>query len=178
MWTPRVYQCTSALRSVRLTTIGYAQFCSVDCVRERCCWQIEDMTPIGSGRSLLSKARRQTSHQNEIARSQSASAPISTERATWSSGSSTRSSNVVVASPPATKNSQPTILPSSSSHLSGFGYVLMSPRPICNGLEERATKLVNARPEVFVPAFAAWLAPLRQPAPPTTLRLAQRPTLN
>jgi hypothetical protein len=50
--------------------------------------------------------------------------------------------------------------------------------PFCNGLEERATKLVNARPEVFVPAFAAWLAPLRQPAPPTTLRLAQRPTLN
>ena len=50
--------------------------------------------------------------------------------------------------------------------------------PFCNRLEERATKLVNARPEVFVPAFAAWLAPLRQPAPPTTLRLAQRPTLN
>ncbi len=31
-------------------------------------------------------------------------------------------------------------------------------------------------PEVFVPAFAAWPAPLRRPAPPATL--AQRPTLN
>jgi transposase InsO family protein len=31
-------------------------------------------------------------------------------------------------------------------------------------------------PEVFVPAFAAWPAALRQPAPPATL--AQRPTLN
>src|SRR6516162_9125049 len=31
-------------------------------------------------------------------------------------------------------------------------------------------------PEVFVPAFAAWPAALRRPAPPATL--AQRPTLN
>ena len=33
-------------------------------------------------------------------------------------------------------------------------------------------------PEVFVPAFAAWPAALRRPAPPATLSLAQRPTLN
>ena len=33
-------------------------------------------------------------------------------------------------------------------------------------------------PEVFVPAFAAWPAALTQPAPPGTLMLAQRPTLN
>ena len=31
-------------------------------------------------------------------------------------------------------------------------------------------------PEVFVPAFTAWAAALRRPAPPATL--AQRPTLN
>ncbi len=31
-------------------------------------------------------------------------------------------------------------------------------------------------PEVFVPAFAAWPAALRRPAPPATL--AQRPILN
>ena len=31
-------------------------------------------------------------------------------------------------------------------------------------------------PEVFVPAFTAWPAALRRPAPPATL--AQRPTLN
>lgn len=33
-------------------------------------------------------------------------------------------------------------------------------------------------PEVFVPAFAAWPAALRRPAPPATLQLAKRPTLN
>ena len=33
-------------------------------------------------------------------------------------------------------------------------------------------------PEVFVPAFAAWPAALRRSAPPATLQLAQRPTLN
>ena len=33
-------------------------------------------------------------------------------------------------------------------------------------------------PEVFVQAFAAWPAAPRQPAPPATLPLAQRPTLN
>ena len=33
-------------------------------------------------------------------------------------------------------------------------------------------------PEVFVPAFAAWPASLRRPAPPATLPLAQRPILN
>jgi transposase InsO family protein len=33
-------------------------------------------------------------------------------------------------------------------------------------------------PEVFVPAFAAWPAALRRSAPPATLPLAQRPTLN
>jgi putative transposase len=33
-------------------------------------------------------------------------------------------------------------------------------------------------PEVFVQAFAAWPAALHQPAPPATLPLGQRPTLN
>jgi putative transposase len=33
-------------------------------------------------------------------------------------------------------------------------------------------------PEVFVPALAAWPAALRRQAPPATLPLAQRPTLN
>jgi transposase InsO family protein len=33
-------------------------------------------------------------------------------------------------------------------------------------------------PEVFVPAFAAWPAALRRSASPTTLQLAQRPTMN
>jgi putative transposase len=33
-------------------------------------------------------------------------------------------------------------------------------------------------PEVFVPAIAAWPAALRRSAPPATLPLAHRPTLN
>ena len=78
--------------------------------------------------SSVSKGRGQTSRPNEIVRRQSASAHISTVRETWLNGSSTRSSNVAVSSP-ATTGSQPTILPSSSLHLYGFGYVLMSPRP-------------------------------------------------
>ena len=70
----------------------------------------------------------QTSRRNEIVRRQSASVRISTVREIWLSGFSTRSSNVAV-SPPATTGSRPTISPSSSSHLYGFGYAVMSPRP-------------------------------------------------
>ena len=80
-------------------------------------------------RALASEqGRGQISRPNEIVRRQSASAHISTVRETWLNGSSTRSNNVAV-SPPATTGLQPTILPSSSLHLYGFGYVLMSPRP-------------------------------------------------
>ena len=53
---------------------------------------------------------------------------ISTERATWSSGSSTRSSSVD-GSQRATTSSRPTTLHSSSLHQSGYGCALMSPRP-------------------------------------------------
>jgi transposase len=63
-----------------------------------------------------------------IARIRSASALTSTELVTWSSGSSTRSS-IVGVSPPVTTSSQPTTLPSSSSHPSEFGCALMSSRP-------------------------------------------------
>ena len=63
-----------------------------------------------------------------IATSRSASARISTERATWSNGSSTRSNNVG-GSRHATTSSRPTTLPSSSSPQYGCGCALMSPRP-------------------------------------------------
>ena len=59
---------------------------------------------------------------NEIVKTRSASARICIARANWSSGSSTRSSNVG-GSRPDTTSSRPTIWPSSSSHLSAFGYV-------------------------------------------------------
>ena len=87
---PTVCRCISASRPVRRTTIGYVRFSSGDCVHERCCWQIEVMTQTGLGSSSVNKARGQISHQNAIARSQSALVPISTERETWSSSSSTR----------------------------------------------------------------------------------------
>ena len=108
------------------------RLCSVLLTRiassEQCCWPIADMTRTGSGSLPVNKVRGQTSRRNEIGSSRSASAPTSTERAIWSSGSSTRSSNAG-ASPPDTTSSPPTTLPSSNLRQSGFGYVLMSPRP-------------------------------------------------
>jgi transposase len=62
--------------------------------------------------------------------------PVSlSAHATWSNGSSTRSSNVGV-SRPDTTNSLPTIWRSSNSHQSVFGCALMSPRPRCLYLGE------------------------------------------
>ena len=74
------------------------------------------------------QVRGPTSRRSAIAKPPSASARISTARATWSSGSSTRSSNVGVSQPGMT-SWQPTTWRLSSSHPSAFGYRLMSPRP-------------------------------------------------
>jgi transposase len=63
-----------------------------------------------------------------IAPSRSASVRISTERATWSNGSSIRSNSVGVLRR-ATTSSQRTTRPSSSSHQYGCGCALTSPRP-------------------------------------------------
>jgi hypothetical protein len=50
-------------------------------------------------------------------------------------------------------------------------------RKMPSNVEKIIKRLKPARPlEVFVPAFAAWPAALRRPAPPATL--AQRPALN
>jgi transposase len=59
---------------------------------------------------------------------QSASAHISTGRVIWSSGSSTRSSSVGASQLDMT-SLQPTFSPSLSWHQSGYGCMLMSPRP-------------------------------------------------
>jgi transposase len=77
-------QRISVSRPVRRTTIGYVQFSSEDCSHERCCWQTEDTTPIGSGRSPVSKERGQTFRRNETARRRFASVPICIVHATWS----------------------------------------------------------------------------------------------
>ena len=104
-------------------------------------------------RALASEqARGQTSHRNATAKSQSASAHICTERATWLSGSSTRSSNVGALQPDMT-NLRPTTLPSSSSRPFGFGYALMSPRPSSCNL-----------PACLVQAIAIVIRSLRRPA--------------
>jgi hypothetical protein len=86
-----------------------------------------DTTRTGSGSLPASKEHGRTFRRNEIAKTRSALAPISIAHATWSNGSSTRSSNVG-ASRPDTTNSRPTIWRSSNSHQSGFGCALMSPR--------------------------------------------------
>src|SRR5262249_55582017 len=55
--------------------------------------------------------------------------------------------------------------------------VIESWRPHYNTIRPHASiGYTPPAPEVFVPAFAAWPAALRRPAPPATL--AQRPTLN
>ena len=87
------------------------------------------MMRTGSGRSLVNKARGQTSRRNKIAKSQSASAHICTGRVIWSSDFSTRSS-IVGALQLDMTNLRPTIWPSSSSHPFGFGYAFMSSRPL------------------------------------------------
>jgi hypothetical protein len=69
-----------------------------------------------------------TSRQEAIATTRSASARISIGPAIWSSGSSTKSSNVG-ASLLAMTSLRPTTSPSSSWHQYGYGYALMSPRP-------------------------------------------------
>src|SRR5262249_61342205 len=67
-------------------------------------------------------------HQREIEQKRYASVRIFTVLATWSSGSSTRSSTVGVWQP-ATTSSEPTTSHSSSLHPYGCGCALMSPRP-------------------------------------------------
>jgi hypothetical protein len=78
LWMPMVCHCDSPSQPARRTTIGYAQYYSKECGRERCCWQIEDMTPTGSGPSSVNKAHGQIFRRNAIAARRSASVPICT----------------------------------------------------------------------------------------------------
>jgi hypothetical protein len=82
LWTPMVCQCNSPLQPARRMTIGCAQSYSKECSRERCCWQIEDMTPTGSGHSFVNKALGPISRRNVIAVRRSVSVPICTAHAT------------------------------------------------------------------------------------------------
>jgi len=117
-----------ALTPGERTTIGCARFSSAPCFHRRCYSRIVDTTRLGSGSLPASKGHGRTFRRNEIVKTLSASARIFVARATQSNASSTRSSNVDV-SRPDTTNSRPTISPSSNSHQSEFGCVLMSPRP-------------------------------------------------
>jgi transposase len=107
------------------------RLCSVCCdssLGARGCWQIAATTRTGSGHLSPNEERGRISRPSAIARTRSASAPISTATATWSSGSSTRSSSAGV-SRPDTTSSPPTISPSSSSPASAYGCAFMSARP-------------------------------------------------
>ena len=104
------------------------------------------------------RAHGPTSRHDAIATSRSASARISIAPATWSSGSSTRSSTAVVWQR-ATTSSRPTTSHSSSLHPYAYGCALMSPRP----RQPNALKLVqrtsgrllaNSRPKAS-PRFRA-----------------------
>ena len=80
------------------------------------------------------RARWPISRQNAIAASRSASARISIAPATWSNGSSTRSSTVA-GSQRATTSSRRTTLLSFNLLQSGYGCALMSPRPSGSNFE-------------------------------------------
>jgi hypothetical protein len=127
-WTPTACRRSSTLRPARLMTIGFAQHARPGCIQKQFYLQTVAMMRTGSGRPPTGKERGLTFRRNAIARSQSASALTCIERETWLSDSSTRSSSVG-GLPLATTNSQPTTLPSSSSHQSGPGYGLRNPRP-------------------------------------------------
>jgi hypothetical protein len=86
------------------------------------------MTPTGSEPLFASTVPGRVSHQKEIGQRRYASVRIFTGLATWSSGSSTRSSTVGVWQH-ATTSSRPTTSHSSSLHPYGCGCALMSPRP-------------------------------------------------
>src|SRR5262245_55305484 len=82
------------------------------------------MTPIGSESLFASTAPGRISHQKEVGQRRYASFRIFTGLATWSSGSSTRSSTVGVWQRAST-NSQPTTSHSSSLHPYACGYALV-----------------------------------------------------
>lgn len=131
--TPMVCRSISPSRRVRLMTVDCVRFFSARCFHERCCSRIGDTTRTGSGSLPVSKAHGRTFRRNAIAKTRSVSAHIFIAHATWSNGSSIRSSNVGVSRP--IRPSRPTTWHSSSSHQSASGCVLMSPRP-----REAATK--------------------------------------
>src|SRR6516225_6908234 len=86
------------------------------------------MMPTGSEPLLRERARLPISRQGAIAASRSALAHIYIEPATWSNGSSTRSSTVA-GSQRATTSWRRTTSLSFSLRRSGYGCALMSPRP-------------------------------------------------
>ena len=90
--------------------------------------QIAAMMPTGSEPLLRGRARWPISRRDAIALSQSASPRISTALATWSNGSSTRSSTVGEWQR-ATTSWRQTTLRSFNSRRSGYGCALISPRP-------------------------------------------------
>src|SRR5215831_6968534 len=86
------------------------------------------MMQIGSETLFSSAVLRRISHQREIGQRRCASVRVFIALATWSSGSSIRSSTVDVWQRAMT-NLPPTTSHSSNLHPYAYGYELMSPRP-------------------------------------------------
>jgi len=92
-------------------------------------------------------------------KSRSASALISTARATSSNDSSARSSSVG-ASLLDTTNSLPTTSPSSSSHRSGYGFAFMSSRPSLSGCQPNRQQQATW----LLPSASLWSTGLKRAA--------------
>jgi hypothetical protein len=118
----------SRLQPEKHTTTGLRLSSCLASNREQCCSPTVAMTRTGSEPSPPRGALGPTSRRDAIATSLSVLARLSTEPATWSSGSSTRSGTVGVW-PPAMTSLRSITSPSSNSHQFGYGCALMSPRP-------------------------------------------------
>ena len=81
-WTPMVCRSISLSLPAKRMTTGCVRSSSAPCFPKRCCSRIVAMTPTGSGSWLASKEHGRTFRRNEIAKTRSASAPISIAHAT------------------------------------------------------------------------------------------------
>ena len=137
----------SASRPVRRTTTDYVR-CSCSRLHPRTMLLADRGYDADWIRALVSQqGAGRTSRRSEIARSPICFSPICIARAIWSSGSSTRSSNVG-ASRRDTTNSQPTISPSSSSHRSALWLRVYEFHGLADNLGFSTLIALGQRPEI------------------------------
>jgi hypothetical protein len=131
-WTPIPGRSISRSRPVRHTTIGCVRLSSTPCSHKRCYSRIVHTARTGLESLPARMGRGRTFRRNAIAKTLSASARIcvaSVSRAELDRTVLQQDQAMSVCRDPIRQTPRPTIWPSSNSHQSEFGCVLMSPRP-------------------------------------------------